>query len=163
MLNLWLKRSWVVVKTDYEGLGTPGPHPYLVGTSEARGAADIVTAARQLDPGIGRRWAVMGHSQGGHAALFAASLAQAWIPDLDLIGAVAIAPAGSAHDMIARLRDPRAPATGLGFLAVALIGAAAADRTVRLDQMLTRPALRRSLGPTLAVSTTSLRRARGRR
>jgi hypothetical protein len=24
-LNQWVKRGWVVSKTDYEGLGTPGP------------------------------------------------------------------------------------------------------------------------------------------
>jgi Secretory lipase len=99
-----------------------------------RGIVDIVFAARQLDPGIGRRWAVMGHSQGGHAALFTASMAHALAPDLDLIGAVAIAPAGSAHDMIG---DLRASAPGLSFLTLALIGAAAADRAVRLDRLLT--------------------------
>jgi pimeloyl-ACP methyl ester carboxylesterase len=144
MLNLWVKRGWAVVKTDYEGLGTPGPHPYLAGASAARGTIDIVTAARHLHPGIGRRWAVMGHNQGGHAALFTASLAPARAPDLDLAGAVAIAPASGTHDTIARLRNARTPAPtpGLGFLALTLIGAAATDRALRLDQMLTRDALR---------------------
>jgi pimeloyl-ACP methyl ester carboxylesterase len=142
MLDLWVKRGWAVVKTDYEGLGTPGPHPYLAGASAARGTIDIVTAARHLHPGIGRRWAVMGHNQGGHAALFTASLAPARAPDLDLTGAVAIAPASGTHDIIARLQNCRAPAAGLGFLALTLIGAAAADRALRLDQMLTHRALR---------------------
>jgi pimeloyl-ACP methyl ester carboxylesterase len=141
MLNLWVSRGWVVVKTDYQGLGTPGRHPYLVGTVAARDTADIVIAARQLYPAIGRRWVVMGHSQGGHAALFTASLAQAAIPGLDLIGAVAIAPAGGAHNIIATLRDCHEPVPPLGFLALALIGAAA-DNALHLDQLLTRPALR---------------------
>ena len=140
-LNQWVKRGWVVTKTDYEGLGTPGRHPYLVGASAARGTVDILLAARQLHPGIGRRWAVMGHSQGGHAALFTAALAAAFAPDLELTGAVAIAPVGGAHDMIAGLRDIRTPTPALGFLALVLIGAAAADRAVRLDQMLTPAAL----------------------
>ena len=142
MLNQWVKRGWVVTKTDYEGLGTPGPHPYLVGASEARGLTDIVLAARQLRPGIGTRWGVLGHSQGGHAALFTASLASTWAPELDLIGAVAVAPAGSAHDMVAGLRDIRTPAPALGFLAFVLIGAAAADQAVRLDQILSPAGLR---------------------
>jgi pimeloyl-ACP methyl ester carboxylesterase len=150
MLNQWVKRGYVVLKTDYEGLGTPGSHPYLVGASEARSTVDILLAARRLLPAIGRSWAVMGHSQGGHAALFTASLAPAWAPDLDLIGAVAIAPVGGAHDMIVGLRDARTPAPGsapasaptLGLLALVLIGAAAADHTVRVDQMLTPAALR---------------------
>jgi len=142
MLNLWVKRGWAVVKTDYEGLGTPGPHPYLAGASAARGTIDIVTAARHLHPGVGRRWAVMGHNQGGHAALFTASLAPARAPDLDLIGAVAITPASGTRDIIARLQNCRTPAPGLGFLALTLIGAAASDRALRLDDILTRRALR---------------------
>jgi pimeloyl-ACP methyl ester carboxylesterase len=150
MLSQWVRRGYVVLKTDYEGLGTPGAHPYLVGTSAARGTVDILLAARQLLPAIGRSWAVMGHSQGGHAALFAASLASAWAPDLDLIGAVAIAPVGGAHDLIAGLRDAPtagptaapAPAPALGSLALVLIGAAAADHTIRLDQLLIPAALR---------------------
>jgi pimeloyl-ACP methyl ester carboxylesterase len=140
MLNQWVNRGWAVVQTDYEGLGTPGRHPYLVGASEARGTVDIVVAARQLRPGIGRRWAVMGHSQGGHAALFTASLAPAWDCGLDLIGAVAIAPAGGSHDMITEFRGSRAPTAGLGFAVLALLGAAAAAPDVHLDQLLTRPA-----------------------
>ena len=95
----------------------------------------------RLLPAIGRSWAVMGHSQGGHAALFTASLAPAWVPDLDLIGAVAIAPIGGAHDLIAGLRDARTPAPTLGFLALILVGATAADHTVRVDQLLTPAAL----------------------
>jgi len=145
-LSQWVKRGYVVLKTDYEGLGTPGSHPYLVGASEARSTVDILLAARRLLPAIGRSWAVMGHSQGGHAALFTASLAPAWAPDLDMIGAVAIAPAGGAHDLIAGLRDARTPARTpaptLGFVALVLIGAAAADHSVRLDQVLTAAALR---------------------
>ena len=142
MLNEWVKRGWVVTKTDYEGLGTPGLHPYLVGASEARGLTDIVLAARQLRRGIGPRWGVLGHSQGGHAALFTVSLAPVWVPELDLIGAVALAPAGGARDMVAGLRDARAPAPALGFLAFVLIGAAAADQAVRLDQILSPAGLR---------------------
>ena len=141
-LNQWVKRGYVVLKTDYEGLGTPGRHPYLVGTSAARSTVDILLAARQLYPAIGTRWAVMGHAQGGHAALFTASLAPDWTAGLDLIGAVAIAPAGGAHNMIAGLQDIRTPAPALGFPALVLIGAAAADHGLRLDQMLTPAALR---------------------
>ena len=31
----WLKAGDAIANTDYEGLGTPGVHPYLVGRSEA--------------------------------------------------------------------------------------------------------------------------------
>lgn len=111
-----------------------------MGASEGRGLTDIVLAARQLRPGISTRWGVLGHSQGGHAALFTVSLACTWAPELDLIGAVALAPAGGARDMVAGLRDVRTPA--LGFLAFVLIGAAAADQAVRLEQILSPAGLR---------------------
>ncbi|MDP8988286.1 MAG: lipase, partial [Actinomycetota bacterium] len=32
--------GYVVAATDYEGLGTPGPHPYLVGASAGRSVLD---------------------------------------------------------------------------------------------------------------------------
>src|SRR5262249_34414057 len=41
-LNAWLAAGYAVVRTDYQGLGTPGPHPYLVGESEGRSVLDIV-------------------------------------------------------------------------------------------------------------------------
>ena len=44
----------VFAATDYEGLGTPGRHPYIVGESEARGTLDIVRAAQQLERSHGR-------------------------------------------------------------------------------------------------------------
>ncbi|MGW2661934.1 alpha/beta hydrolase family protein [Nocardia tengchongensis] len=93
MLNRLLRQGYAVVMTDYEGLGTPGSHPYLLGESEARGALDIVRAARRLHPEISDRLAIVGHSQGGQAALFAAHDAPTWTPELKLATVVALAPA----------------------------------------------------------------------
>ncbi len=92
-LNAWLAAGYAVVRTDYQGLGTPGPHAYLIGRAEGRSVLDIVRAARQLNPAIGKRFLISGHSQGGHAALFAAGLAKGYAPDLSLRGTVAYAPA----------------------------------------------------------------------
>ncbi len=92
LLNSWLKAGYAVVRTDYEGLGTPGPHPYLIGSSEGRSTLDMVRAARKLNPDIGSQLVIAGHSQGGQAALFAASLAKKWTPELKLDGTVAFAP-----------------------------------------------------------------------
>jgi pimeloyl-ACP methyl ester carboxylesterase len=142
ILDRWVTRHYVVAKTDYEGLGTPGLHPYLVGSSEALSTIDIVVAARQLHPGIGRRWVVMGHSQGGHAALFTAALAQLRAPELELIGSVAIAPSGNAATMISTLRNLQTPTPGFAFLPLILTGAAAANPSLRLDRLLTSATLR---------------------
>lgn len=84
--------GFVAVATDYEGLGSDGPHPYLNGKSAARSVVDSVRAARHLVPGAAQRWAVVGHSQGGHAALFVAELAPTLAPELELLGALAVAP-----------------------------------------------------------------------
>ena len=68
-LNAWVARGYAVVQTDYEGLGTPGGHPYLNGVSESNTVVDIVRAGRELNGHIGRNWIAMGHSQGAQAAL----------------------------------------------------------------------------------------------
>ncbi len=95
--------DYVVVATDYPGLGTPGPHPYLVGDSEGRAVLDSVRAARQI-PKIGAsdRFVAWGHSQGGQAVLFAGELARAYAPELTLMGVAAISPA---TDLLQLLKD----------------------------------------------------------
>ena len=45
-LDEMIGRGYVVVATDYPGLGTKGMHPYLIGVSEARAVLDSVRAAR---------------------------------------------------------------------------------------------------------------------
>jgi hypothetical protein len=32
-LENWLAAGYAVLRSDYQGLGTPGPHPYLIGKS----------------------------------------------------------------------------------------------------------------------------------
>ncbi|HEX7443392.1 MAG TPA: lipase family protein, partial [Acidimicrobiales bacterium] len=70
-LTAFLDRGMIVAATDYEGLGTPGIHPYLVGQSEAQSVLDSARAARNL-AGVtaSNQVAVVGYSQGGQAALF---------------------------------------------------------------------------------------------
>jgi predicted esterase len=83
----------VVVATDYPGLGTPGPLPYLVGEVEGRAVLDAVRAARQIPKiGASNRFAAWGYSQGGHAALFAGQLAHVYAAELTLVGVAAVAP-----------------------------------------------------------------------
>lgn len=93
-LHQMLEAGFVVTATDYPGLGTIGPHPYLVGLSEGRAVLDSVRTARLLPgTGNGRRFAIWGHSQGGHAALFAGQLTRSYAPELSLVGVAAAAPA----------------------------------------------------------------------
>ena len=86
--------SALVVATDYEGLGTPGDHTYLVGRPEGQAVLDSVRAAAAL-PNAGSlgNVVVAGQSQGGGAALFAAQLAPTYAPELHIQGVFASAPA----------------------------------------------------------------------
>jgi len=87
-------RGFVVAATDYPGLGGPGVHPYLIGESEARGAIDIVRAARSIaETAASSDFAVWGHSQGGQAALYVGLIARTYAPELHLVGVAAAAPA----------------------------------------------------------------------
>ncbi len=89
-----LDRGYAIAATDYPGLGTSGPHPYLVGDSEARAVIDSVRVARTF-PGVGNgnRYTVWGHSQGGQAALFTGLISKKYAPELRLLGVAAAAPA----------------------------------------------------------------------
>jgi acetyl esterase/lipase len=83
----------VVVAPDYPGLGTNSPHPYLVGTPTARSVLDSVRAAGSIPgTGAGKRFAVWGESQGGHAALWTGQTARSYAPELTLVGVAAAAP-----------------------------------------------------------------------
>ncbi len=93
-LNDMLREGYVVVATDYPGLGTQGIHPYLIGESAGRAVLDSVRAAQHFsNSGASNRFAVWGHSEGGHAALFTGQLAARYAPDLKLVGVAAAAPA----------------------------------------------------------------------
>ena len=84
----------LVVATDYEGLGTPGDHTYLVGRPEGQAVLDSVRAAAEL-PNAGKLGDIVlaGQSQGGGAALFASQLAPTYAPELHIRGVFASAPA----------------------------------------------------------------------
>ena len=86
--------GYVYTATDYVGLGTPGEPFYMIGSSEAQDVVNSVRAARNF-PGsnAGTTYAVMGHSQGGHSAIWTGALSKEIAPELDLVGVAASAPA----------------------------------------------------------------------
>jgi alpha-beta hydrolase superfamily lysophospholipase len=132
-------QGYVVVATDYEGLGTPGTHPYLVGESEAHGVLDIARAAQHLSgTGASAKTFVWGQSQGGQAALFAGEIAPTYAPDLEVLGIISGAPVTDAAAMFPAAAT--IPDT-LGFAVMGMIGMAAAYPDAKVSDVLTPNAL----------------------
>lgn len=102
-----IARGYVVVATDYEGLGTDGPHPYLVGGSAGRSVLDAIRAAQAIaEAGVSRRFAVWGESQGGHASLWTGQIAKDYAPELELVGVAAAAPPTDLIENLTSGSDP---------------------------------------------------------
>jgi hypothetical protein len=92
-LQTFIDDNWVVVATDYQGLGTPGVHHYTVNRTNAIDAVTIVHAAREMNVGAGTRFGVIGWSQGGGTAAAAVELDANDYLDLEIVGAAAMSPA----------------------------------------------------------------------
>ena len=107
LISQALLQGWAVVLTDYEGLGTPGPHTYAVGRSEGHAVLDAARAAARV-PGSGVSSSspvgLFGYSQGGQATSFAGELAPSYAPELNLVG---VATGGVPADLteVARFND----------------------------------------------------------
>src|SRR5437764_4983869 len=72
-LTTFLKRGYVVVATDYQGLGGPGVHQYVVGATEAGNVLDSVRAAQHIASAhAGSSVVTLGWSQGGRASTWPA-------------------------------------------------------------------------------------------
>jgi len=136
MLDTFVGRGYAVAETDYEGNGTPGIHPYMVAATLARDVSDIAVASHELDPQIGRDWIVMGHSEGGFVALATAAFGQQLAPNLNLLGAVAYAPAAHPAATLVNELHNHTPNGGLVALALMIEGFAAADPQVVPSQIL---------------------------
>jgi pimeloyl-ACP methyl ester carboxylesterase len=140
-LDQLLKAKMIVVATDYQGLGTGGMPPYLVGQSEAQGVLDAARAARDLEGSTAsNKVTVVGYSQGGQAALFAGQIAQTYAPELYLDGVVAIGPVSSISELAPPVPGTTTDADS-GFAAMALYAWSATYRNLPLTSVLTTGAL----------------------
>lgn len=90
----FLRRGYVIAATDYSGMGAAGPGAYLVGVTAGQNVLDIVRAAWLLpETHANDQLVLWGHSQGGHAALFAGHLAAMYASEFTLRGVAVAAPA----------------------------------------------------------------------
>lgn len=95
-----LDHGYVVVVSDYEGLGTPGDHPYLEPETSAYNLIDAVRAARNFVPGTSSRWAALGISQGGQASWSAAEHADDYGDGLEFVGSANLSPAADLSGIV---------------------------------------------------------------
>jgi hypothetical protein len=96
----FIKKGYAVALADYQGLGSPGVHPYTDARTAGFNVIDSVRALRHAFPNVSNRWAAFGGSQGGGAAWAADEQAREYAPDLQLVGAVAYAPAADLTGMV---------------------------------------------------------------
>ncbi|WP_232680481.1 lipase family protein [Nocardioides sp. R-C-SC26] len=138
-----LRAGVAVLRPDFEGIGTPGPHPYLIGRSLAASVVAMVRAAREHEPRLGADWVVVGHSEGSVGALFTGAADQ-WLPrGTRLRGVVALTPVTRMDTTLELLRRTPVAAPGVnGMVALAgmiIGGAATVDAPLR--RLLTRGGL----------------------
>lgn len=88
-LNDWLEQGYAIVATDYQGLGTPGLHPYGLTRPLAYGVLDSIRAVGAAPVNVSKRAVVFGQSQGGRAAFATAVMAKDYAPDVEVVGVVA--------------------------------------------------------------------------
>jgi fermentation-respiration switch protein FrsA (DUF1100 family) len=136
LMAMILARGWAVAVTDYEGLGTPGDHTYMVGRALGPNVLDVRRAARALHPEelpVEGPAAIIGYSEGGAAAAWAAQLQPSYAPDVPLL---AVAAGAAAADV--ESAGPSLDGTFFSFfIAYGGIGYAAAYPELELDPYLT--------------------------
>lgn len=136
LLDRFVAEGYAVVSTDYQGLGMEGFHPFLQGVPNGKNALDMLRAARRLEPGIGTRFAVMGHSQGGQADLFTAAEAAGYLGGFQLVGNIAMAPGSQIADRVEMLRKAPQVELSLPYATYVMISYAKTYPEVSLDKIL---------------------------
>ena len=100
-LTDFIDAGYAVVAADYPGMGVDGPSSYLIGGTAAHAVLDSVRAARSIpDVGAGDELLLWGHSQGGHAVLYAAQEVEEYAPELELRGVAVAAPAAELTELL---------------------------------------------------------------
>ncbi len=104
LIGSYVRAGYAVVAPDLEGIGAAAttPYPYYNAASSARSLIAGLKAARQAETTLSRRWAAVGHSDGGRGVL-AVQQHLADAAGLDFRGTVAYAPFTSIAASVDRL------------------------------------------------------------
>ncbi|MDB5767368.1 MAG: secretory lipase [Collimonas fungivorans] len=136
-LDAWLAQGYAVVSTDYQGLGTPGLHPYLHARPEAYSVLDSIRAVSKNFPQLSSSVVIVGQSQGAQGAIATAAYAPSYAPEIKLLGTVATGVPYQLQSVLAYLNALTAQVPTSGFTSVlgtleayAWLGYATAERVV---------------------------------
>jgi len=132
-----LDKGWAVAVADYEKLGTPGDHTYVIKDAEAHALLDLVRAAQRLpNSGVAANAPVgfWGYSQGGQAAAAVAEQEFTYAPELNVVG---VAAGGIPADLNVVAQNLNGPGNlFFTFLAAAAVGLNSAYPELNLDSYL---------------------------
>ncbi|VXB85512.1 putative Triacylglycerol lipase [Microbacterium sp. 8M] len=118
MVDMVTKHGWVAVTSDYIGLGTKGPHPYLVGDAEARNVWDASKAVLGFDAvKVSTDTVIWGHSQGGQGSLWTGQIASSYAPEFTVKGIAAFAPASDLYALAEAIKTETAGKTVSAYIA----------------------------------------------
>jgi alpha-beta hydrolase superfamily lysophospholipase len=129
-----LEMGFAVSFPDYEGLGAPGVHRYVDFRTSGLNLIDSVRALRATFPGVSNRWAAIGTSQGAGAAWAADEQSDSYAPELELIGAVALAPPADLTGIVDNVIEGDITPNQLGVLQLILASFARADPDFGIDE-----------------------------
>lgn len=88
-LNPWLEKGYAVAASDYQGLGTPGTHPYMDARTMAFNNLDLIRSVQSADFPLASKVVIAGQSQGATGAIATASHAENYAADVGLAGVIA--------------------------------------------------------------------------
>ena len=136
-IERWIENGFAVVATDYQGLGGPGPHPYLIWQAEGRSVLDGVREALAAYPG--ESWQavfITGQSQGSGAAIGATVIAPNYAPDVPLLATVATGLVSTFPDGPYKPPQPTAIGSPI-YVSLMLLGGSLPDNAPSADDLVT--------------------------
>jgi len=140
-INRWLQQGFAVVATDYQGLGGPGPHPYLFWEAEGRSVLDAVRAALAANRGtIANELVITGQSQGSASSIGASRIAPTYAPELKLRATIATGVLPEFPDGPIKLPELLAGMGTTRYTMLRLVGGSLRDGGPSADELVTEQA-----------------------
>ena len=121
----------------------------------------MLRAAKAIEPAIGRRYAVMGHSQGGQVDLFAAAQGPRYASEFRLVGNIAFAPGSHIAGRLNTVMTSPKNELALPYVLYTLGSYAKTNKSIDLARILTPQALSSYAGSIPGCMTQAYREGTG--